>query len=373
MSKRYQGVYEDKVRRTFRYQFESQGRIFGQRGFATQRDAARAMVQRRAEVLDGFGVEGRGLSFGRFVESDFLTARQAKVGRGEIRSSTLRQNERDLRCHLLPALANRPLREIEVRDVERLTDRLSQEGLSNHTVKRVILTLGLVLKLARKYRYIAYNPVSDADKPLVTPSHAPVPSVDQIYRLAAVMPTLEARTLVLFAAFTGARKSECFGLRWQNVDLTVGTERVWITEQYYKGENVDRTKTRAGMREEVLAPQAADALRELSVAQQLARRPNPLALVFPAPRGGYWRDSNFDRRVWQKAREAAGLADLKFHTLRAFWKSHAHELPEALAQQLLGHSDLRTHRSYSRPIPGTEMLIREALGRAFVQTTERPE
>jgi hypothetical protein len=33
---------------------------------------------------------------------------------------------------------------------------------------------------------------------------------------------------------------------------------------------------------------------------------NPLGLLFPAPRGGYWRSSNFSRRVLARAYRAAG-------------------------------------------------------------------
>ncbi len=37
----------------------------------------------------------------------------------------------------------------------------------------------------------------------------------------------------------------------------------------------------------------------------------------------------------------------------------------AITEQLTGHTDERTHRLYTRPIAGTEAMIREALGRAF--------
>jgi integrase len=169
-----------------------------------------------------------------------------------------------------------------------------------------------------------------------------------------------------FAAFTGARKSECFAIRWSDVDLTRGKETARVVRQFYKGELVDETKTPAGAREIILAPRAARALRELSVAQQVDERENPHGLVFPSPRGSYWLDSNFDRRVWQKARTKAKLPELTFHTLRYFYISmvRAQGLPNAITEQLVGHVDERTHRGYTRPIPGTEPLIRAALGSA---------
>ena len=181
------------------------------------------------------------------------------------------------------------------------------------------------------------------------------------------MPDRTTATLVLFAAFTGTRKSECFALRRSDIDLNPGKETARIVRQYYKGELVEQAKTLAGAREIVLAPPAAKALRELSVAQQVEERTNPHALVFPSPRGGYWRDSNFDRRIWQKARMNAGLSGLAFHTLRYFYISmvRAQGLPTAITEQLVGHADERTHRGYTRPIAGTEPLIRAALAAAF--------
>lgn len=73
--------------------------------------------------------------------------------------------------------------------------------------------------------------------------------------------------------------------------------------------------------------------------------------------------------MWQPARRAAGLPDLKFHTLRYFYLSNlrAQGLPNALTEQLCGHSDERTHIGYTRPIPGTEQLLRDAQSSIFAR------
>lgn len=72
----------------------------------------------------------------------------------------------------------------------------------------------------RARRLIAHNPVADADKPATRRRKPNLPSLEDIHRLADAMPDRGAATLVLFAAFTGARKAECFALRWSDVDLT---------------------------------------------------------------------------------------------------------------------------------------------------------
>jgi integrase len=76
----------------------------------------------------------------------------------------------------------------------------------------------------------------------------------------------------------------------------------------------------------------------------------------------------------QKARTKAKLPELTFHTLRYFYISmvRAQGLPNAITEQLVGHVDERTHRGYTRPIPGTEPLIRAALASAFGSARKRP-
>jgi hypothetical protein len=65
---------------------------------------------------------------------------------------------------------------------------------------------------------------------------------------------------------------------------------------------------------------------------------------------------------------------MKLHTLRAFYVSivRAQDLPLSITEQLAGHADDRTHRNYTRPIPGTEPLIREALAAAFRPVEKKP-
>jgi integrase len=257
-----------------------------------------------------------------------------------------------------------------VERIERFRDKLTTGGLSNDSVRRIVTTLGYTLKLARKWRLIAHNPVSDADKPTTRRRTPSLPSLEDVERLAKTMPDRETSALVLFAAFSGARKSECFALRWTDVDLTPSNETVRIVRRYYKGELVEQTKSLAGARETLLAPPAADALRELSVAQQLDERPNPHGLVFPSPRGSYWRDSNFDRRVWQKTRVRAKLPNLTFHTLRYFssrWSAPWASRPRSPSDSSATSTNVPTAGTHDR-FPAPSRLS----GRRLQRPSRRP-
>jgi integrase len=366
---KHEGVYYRDLPsgRVYDITYRSGGNRRWESGFPTQEAALDRRDEVRYLTRNGIRVANKRRRYSDFVNEDYLPRLDARVTQGELRASTAAQYKRDIRNHLLPEFGPYRLDDIDVEQIERFRDKLTKTGLANDSVRRIITTLGYTLKLARKWRLIAHNPVADADKPATRRRTPNLPTLADVHRLAKAMPDRSTATLVLFAAFTGARKAECFALHWSEVDLTPGSEVVRIIRQYYKGELVEQTKTLAGAREIILAPPAARALRELSVSQQVDERPNPHGLVFPSPRGSYWRDSNFDRRVWQKARVNAKLPVLTFHTLRYFYISmiRAQGLPTALTEQLVGHVDERTHRGYTRPIPGTESIIRNALEIAF--------
>ncbi len=119
------------------------------------------------------------------------------------------------------------------------------------------------------------------------------------------------------AAYTGLRQGELFALTAAQVApaarvITVDRKVVEVAGKLHleapKGRKrrstIYPTRTQAGY---LLAGQLA-ARAEQARAEQAAGT-NPLALMFPSPRGTWWRSSNFDRRVLAPAYHAAGWRD----------------------------------------------------------------
>jgi len=97
---------------------------------------------------------------------------------------------------------------------------------------------------------------------------------------------------------------------------------------------------------------------------------NPLALMFPSPRGRHWRSSNFARRVLAGAYQAAGWRDTKgegpwtWHSLRHVFCTTAlftWRIDPADVSRLAGHANIRiTLNMYIGTTAGTLDRARSA-------------
>ena len=119
------------------------------------------------------------------------------------------------------------------------------------------------------------------------------------------------------AAYTGLRQGELFALTAGQIDpaarvIDVDRKAIEVGGKLLTGapKGRKRRKTIYPAR----TPQGYPLADKIAARVQAARAErdagtNPLGLIFPAPRGGYWRSSNFDRRVLAPAYQAAGWRD----------------------------------------------------------------
>ncbi len=122
------------------------------------------------------------------------------------------------------------------------------------------------------------------------------------------------KAMVLVAAYGGLRLGELIGLRRHRIDWTANSIRVIEQVTQTGGRfTVGPPKTDAGVRTVAMPPEVMEVLRSHVDAYA---EPGHKGLVFTAPKGGYLRRSNFGRRHWHPAREAAGVDYLRFHDLR---------------------------------------------------------
>jgi integrase len=117
---------------------------------------------------------------------------------------------------------------------------------------------------------------------------APFESGEQVEVVAAQLGPVYG-PMVVFAAATGLRPSELFGLDWRDVDRQAGV--VYIPRAYANG-RIKHTKTRLSTRAVPLQAKALEALDRLPASDPI---------LFPSMRGGRIDFRIFGRKHWRPA------------------------------------------------------------------------
>ena len=236
-------------------------------------------------------------------------------------------------------LADRPLRDrtrevyasiLRVDIVPSLGDH-RLDGITAHTVRRWHAELlkskpTMAPKAYRLLRTILTTAVDDgvlAENPCrvkgAASERAAERSIPTVAEVEAIVDAIDDRfrAAVVLAAYCGLRKGECFGLARRHVQLdgTRPSVRIERTRSEVAGRGLvfQPPKTDAGSRVVSLPERVSDEL-----AQHLDRFvPNDAeALLFADPATGDVPRASRWTRIWNSARQRAGVADNTFHDLR---------------------------------------------------------
>jgi len=210
---------------------------------------------------------------------------------------------------------------------------------------------------------IATNPCSKIKGAGTTPSSSrPILSAAEVVQLAsAIYPRY--RAIGLLAAFTGIRFGELAALRRRDLVLTPGRGAVHIRERVYRvGSELDfdKPKSRAGERVVSIPDALAE---ELELHMEAYTLTDAASFVFTSSKGNVLTPASLTQ-TWQKARDAIGRPDVRFHDLR-----HTGQTLAALAgatqaelMQRLGHSTGTASLIYLHSTKDHSRAVAEALG-----------
>jgi integrase len=291
------------------------------KAFSRAASARRFKVDLESRLQLGSLYEARPESFGLFLEG-WLRRYEPTV-----RPSTYARVEASL-IHWR-SLERVTLAQIRVGEVE---DRVAAIAKTAPRQAQIALgTLKQILRAARKRG-------QQVDEEILGLRAPPVQEREPVFLAWAEVEELAAwcaeGRMILFAALTGLRQGELFGLRDTRVRLDEGS--VFVDAGAYSG-RLAPTKTRKGRRRIYLSGLAGEVLAE----QLRLRVTSELGLVFPSPSGVIWRADNFRNRVFYPARRRARFERLTFHDLRHTCASlmiAAGANPLEVAEQL-GHID----------------------------------
>lgn len=293
------------------------------------------------------------------------------------RSNTAVRTESGLRKHAYPAFGGRPIASIRESQLQAWVTGLE---LAPSSVRTQWSTVRAVFAAARRDRIISIDPTEGVKLPELAIVEVVPLLVEQVDALAAGVPD-RYRSLVEADAGSGLRQGEMFGLEVSHVDFLRGAIKVQQQIQPAKGHRVEicKPKNRHSLRTVPVGKVVTESLarhlatypaRDVEVVDTTGRKPvtRPARLIFTTHRGLPLHRGEFNERIWNPARAAAGVPQAGMHDLRHFFASlliRAGLSVKAVAK-LLGHADASmTLRVYAHLWPDDEDRSREAVDAAL--------
>lgn len=243
---------------------------------------------------------------------------------------TVEQHETNLRVHLLPALGQVLLRDLDfslIEDYWVAKARLApgeegcppvsgpvasarQRPLSARALQLHLGTLNLVLRRAQKRGLLTNNPLSHAERPQVREAKPEPFERDEVRAILGALRDEEQELQVLLQVALGLRIGEVFAIGEQHFDPGQRFLRIRRTLTKVGGKTLisDYTKNDAGRRDLKLSPSLAHRL-ERQLRRKRAAPSNGSDLLLPNLAGNPIAESNWRQRVWLPALSRAGLRE----------------------------------------------------------------
>lgn len=296
-----------------------------------------------------------------------------------LQATTEKSYRETIENHLAPELGHVPINRLAPQAIRDYQTKKLAAGLSPTSVRYHRMLLRGALQQAVRDGLMARNPADLVKPPAKRRCEVPILDEEWVKLfLGEAKRSSPNYRLYLAAITTGMREGELLGLRWQDVDLTLGVAAVQQT--YYKLWGNKKTgrkpqmlfkqpKTAKSRRTVDLPAMLIEELRQLRSEQAKRRRLQgsgyaaDLDLVFCLDDGRPLHVGNFTRRDFQKVLERAKLPRVRFHDLR---HGHATLLLQQgvhpkVVQERLGHSTISTTLdTYSHVVPGMQ---RQAVAR----------
>jgi integrase len=308
----------------YRYRLEGRGSERPQiGGFATRAEAEKAL----RKVLDRLGPGGgrATITLAEFVDEYLETHEAAPVTIAKLRW---------LLGKATRVLGEKRLAEISPKDVHawRLTVPEGHRFEATQALRQI-------LNRAVAWGLLDYNP---AKRGVPNPQRRlkekrPFESWRQLEAVAVQLGPVYG-PMVIFAAATGLRPSELFGLDQRDVDRAAGV--VYVRRAYASG-RLKHTKTRLSNRAVPLQTKALEALDRLP--------PSDTPILFPNARGGRIDFRTFGRKHWRPAQSKAGIEPVRgLYDLRHTYATFALRagLPVFAVSRFMGSSIAMIDRHY---------------------------
>tara|TARA_R110000824_G_C15232376_1_gene678766 strand:+ start:11450 stop:12589 length:1140 start_codon:yes stop_codon:yes gene_type:complete len=149
--------------------------------------------------------------------------------------------------YIIPCLGGNRIQSLTPRHIQDLHSYMREKGLSNQTITHAHRVLSEALKHAVAWKILPSNPAGSVKAPRPEQREVAVWDFEQMQTFIETSKFSQFHDAFMLAIFTGMRRSEITGLRWEGVDFTTSTLRVTGTLQRITGHGLlpgsPKTKT----------------------------------------------------------------------------------------------------------------------------------
>lgn len=268
----------------------------------------------------------------------------------KVKQNTAYGYKQDMINHVLPAFAGKPIDEIKPTDIQIFLN--SKKDKAKSTVKHIWLILHGILSMAVWDGYIEKDPTADASKYTMSKrkSKRESLSTEAVQDIIANLDRLEGNDLRLLSLliYTGMRRSEVLGLRWEDIDFQRGLIHVDRAVTFKNNQPViGDTKSEAGKRYIPLEAQLKAILAPM-------RQENGFVIGQDSP----ITEMTY-KRMWERIGKKIDLHGATAHVFRhTYITKAASRVDIKTLQSIAGHADIST--TMNRYAHGREEKIMEA-------------
>ena len=333
-------------------------------------------AQRRMREILGNLDKGVPLSPKRYKLSEWLSLWMNEVIVPNRRQKTVDRYEGVIRLHIVPRLGNFDLAKVTPLQIQQLESQLLQEGMSSRGVEMIHVVLSGALRHAHKMDLISRNPVSLVSPPSVEKKQVPMPDISAVLRVLDLARSIDHYLwpCIHLVAYTGMRRGEALGLKWENVDLD--NQLIHVVDSLVitsLGPLRQPPKTNSGERIIDLDSDTVAVLRSHreNQSQRAASVGEPLSeFVFTKKFGvGRCHPNTLSDAVARLSAQA-GHPELTLRSLRHFHASVTLQAGQnvVVISKRLGHSKVSiTSDIYAHSLPGWQ----RAAAQAFAETLKK--
>ena len=262
-----------------------------------------------------------------------------------VKKSTLAAYSLIVETHLQPAFGN--LTSVTEKDVQDFVLQKLSGGLSQKTIKDMLIVLRMILKFGAKKNYCVYAPIDvifPTDRERQELEVLSIANQKKIMRF--VEDNFTFRNLGIFICLsTGIRIGEICALTWDDIDIENGVIHIRKTIQriYVKENGIKKTELL------IDTPKTATSMRDIPMIKDLYEILKPLKKVvnndyFVLTNEATPTEPRTYRNYYKKLLDKLGIPPIKFHGLRHSFATRCIEskCDYKTVSVILGHSNIST-------------------------------